>query len=65
VKPSGVMVALTRLADLEAQLEYAYAKHVQLMKIQEDLNLQSKILAKLPVGIDAFKEELVEAFEAS
>jgi hypothetical protein len=64
VKPSGVMVALTRLADLEAQLEYAYAKHVQLMKTQEDLNLQSKILAKLPVGIDAFKDELVKAFEA-
>eukprot|EP00980_Cylindrotheca_fusiformis_P018806 scaffold6265_cov193-Cylindrotheca_fusiformis.AAC.26 len=62
VKPSGVMEALTRLVDLEAQLEYAYAKHVQLMKVHEDLKLQSNVLSKLPVGIDAIKEEL-EALE--
>jgi hypothetical protein len=58
VKPSGTMIALTRLADLEAQLEYAYAKHIQLMKKQKELNLQAKILAKLPVGVNAFKEDL-------
>ena len=58
VKPSGVMVALTRLADLEAQLEFAFAKHMQLVKKQKELDLQTKVLTKLPVGIKAFKEDL-------
>lgn len=57
-KPSGVMLALTRLADLEAQMEYAYAKHMQLVNRQNELKLQVNVLSTLPVGIEAFKEEL-------
>ena len=58
VKPSGVMIALTRLADLEAQLEFAFAKHMQLVKKQKELGSQTKVLSKLPVGIEAFQEDL-------
>jgi hypothetical protein len=57
-KPSGVMLALARLADLEAQMEYAYAKHMQLVNRQNELKLQVNVLSTLPVGIEAFKEEL-------
>ena len=57
-KPSGVMQALVRLVDLEAQMEYAYAKHMLLVKRQKELQLQAKVLADLPVGFEAFKEEL-------
>lgn len=59
--PSGVVLALARLADLEAQMEYAYAKHMQLVKRQKELQLQAKVLETLPVGIEAFKEELEAA----
>lgn len=61
-KPSGLVLALTRMADLEAQMEYAYVKHMQLVKRQTDLKLQSEILKNLPVGIDAIKDDL-EALE--
>lgn len=64
VKPSGLILALSRLAELEEQLAYAYAKHVQLIKTQERLKLQTKVLEKLPVGIDAIREEL-DAAEAA
>lgn len=57
-KPSGVVMALARLADLEAQMEYAYVKHMQLVKRQKELQQQAKVLETLPVGIEAFKEEL-------
>jgi len=58
VEPSGLIMALSRLAELEEQLEYAFAKHVQLTKTQEKLRAQTKVLKKLPVGIDAIREEL-------
>ena len=63
-KPSGVMQALVRLVDLEAQMEYAYAKHMLLVKRQKELQLQAKVLADLPVGFEAFKEEL-EALDST
>ena len=52
------MVALTRLADLESQMEFAYAKHRQLMRQREILRVQTETLRDLPVGVDAFKEDL-------
>ncbi len=58
-QPSGIVLALARLADLEAQMEYAYAKHMLLVRRQVELQLQTKILENLPVGMDAFSEELV------
>jgi hypothetical protein len=33
-QPSGVVLALARLANLEAQMEYAYAKHMLLVRRQ-------------------------------
>jgi hypothetical protein len=57
-KPSGYIVALTRLADMEAQMEYAFAKHLHLSIEQKKLRAQYGILEGLPVGIDAVKEDL-------
>ena len=57
-KPSGVVMALARLADLEAQMEYAYVKHMQLVKRQRELQLQAKVLERLPVGLEAVRDEL-------
>jgi len=56
--PSGVMLALARLLELEASMEYAYAKHMLLVKRQKELGEQYKVLETLPVGIDAIKEDL-------
>jgi hypothetical protein len=58
LKPSGYIVALTRLADMEAQMEYAFAKHLHLSIEQKKLRAQYGILEGLPVGIDAVKEDL-------
>jgi hypothetical protein len=57
-KPSGATEALARLVDLEAQMEYAYAKHMQLVNRQKELQAQAKVLSDLPVGVEAFKEDL-------
>ena len=57
-EPSGVMQALARLIDLEAQMKYAYVKHMQLVNRQAELQAQSKLLATLPVAMEAFKEDL-------
>ena len=51
-------MALARLADLEAQMEFAYAKHVMLAKRHTLLLAQYDHLESLPVGVDAFEEEL-------
>jgi hypothetical protein len=51
-------MALARLADLEAQMEYAFVKHMQLVKRQRELQLQAKVLEHLPVGLEAIKDEL-------
>ena len=56
--PSGVMLALTRLAELEAQMEYAYAKHMLLVKRRDELKLQYRVLEGLPVGIDALQDDM-------
>jgi hypothetical protein len=47
-----------RLADLEAQMEFNYAKHVQLMMKHKQLRAQYEVLENLPVGIDAIQAEL-------
>jgi hypothetical protein len=57
-KPSGVMLALIRLAELEAQMEYAYVKHTLLVKRRRELQLQYRVLEGLPVGIEALQEDL-------
>jgi hypothetical protein len=56
--PTGVMKALVRLAELEASMEYAYAKHMLLVKRRAELRAQHKVLEMLPVGIEAIQEDL-------
>lgn len=56
--PSGLTRALVRLADLEAQMEYAYAKHMQVCQEHEIVKEKIEVLEKLPVGYDAFKDDL-------
>ena len=56
--PSGVMIALARLVELEASMEYAYAKHMMLVKRGMELKEQYDVLRTLPVGIEAIKEDL-------
>ncbi|GAX14857.1 hypothetical protein FisN_29Lh069 [Fistulifera solaris] len=57
-EPSGFVTALTRLADLEAQMEYEFAKHMQLVIKHKELKAQYQLLERLPVGIDAIKDDL-------
>ena len=56
--PSGYTTARTRLADLEAQMEFAYAKHILLVKRHQVLMAQYDHLEGLPVGLEAFQVEL-------
>lgn len=51
-------VALTRLADLEAQVEFEYAKYIMLAKRHKVLLAQYDHLEGLPVGVEAFEDEL-------
>jgi len=60
-KPTGAMVALARLMDLEASMEYAYTKHLLLMQRQKELAEQYKVLETLPVGLDAIQDDLEAA----
>lgn len=64
-EPSGSIMALTRLIDMEAQLEYAFAKHVQLLTAQKRLRMQYNVLEGLGVGVDAIQDELDKLQEAN
>ena len=61
--PSGLTVALARLADLEAQMEFAHAKHLMLAKRHKMIEAQYHHLEGLPVGVDAFEEEFKALIE--
>jgi len=65
LEPSGRVLALTRLMDLEAQMEYAFAKHMQLVAGQKLFRAQYEVLEKAPVGIDAIQEDLDKLLEES
>lgn len=56
-EPSALVLALTRLADLEAQMEYEFAKHTRLALEQKKLRAEYDVLEKLPVGMDSFKDD--------
>jgi rhamnogalacturonyl hydrolase YesR len=43
---------------MEAEMDYAYAKHMQLMAKQRLLRVQYETLENLPVGIEALQDEL-------
>jgi len=59
------MVALARLADLEAQLDFALAKHSQVARQRELIQEQTKHLKELPVGLEAFEEDLAKLSASS
>ena len=49
---------MSRLSDLTAQMEFQYAKHLQLSKEHEIIKAKISVLEKLPVGMDAFRDDL-------
>ena len=57
-KPSALALARARLEDLTAQMEFQYAKHVQISKEHDIVKAKLTVLKTLPVGIDALKEDL-------
>lgn len=63
--PSGLMVALARLADLESQLDFALAKHSQFVRERELIEEQTKHLEHLPIGVEAFEEDLAKLASAA
>ncbi len=56
--PSGVFVANTRLIELQAQMEFSFVKYMKLLRDHEQLKAQYQLLVTLPVGLDAFKDDL-------
>lgn len=56
--PSGLAEAMARLADATAQMEFAYAKQLKLRREQEVVRAKIEVLEKLPVGADAYREDL-------
>jgi hypothetical protein len=56
--PSALVVALSRLVEAESQMDYAFAKHLQLIRKRKLLRAEIDRLEKLPVGADAFKDDL-------
>lgn len=56
--PSGLAEAMSRLTDLTAQMEFAYAKQLKLQREQEVVRAKIELLEKLPVGSDAYREDL-------
>jgi len=64
-KTSGIMLALVRLLELEASMEYAYTKHMLLKHRQKELQHQTKVLESLPVGLDAIKDDLEKISSSS
>jgi hypothetical protein len=59
-EPSASTLALTRLIDLENQMEYEFVKHMHLVSNQEKLRAEYVVLENLPVGIEALESDLEE-----
>ena len=56
--PSGLAVAMARLTDLNCQIEYQYAKHLQLTEEHELAKAKYELLKKLPIGVEALREDI-------
>ena len=46
------------MVDLESQLDFAYAKHLQLVRQTQLLKAQVETLQNLPVGREAFQDDI-------
>jgi hypothetical protein len=56
-EPSALVVAMTHLAKMEEELNYAYCKHMKLIEKQSKMRKAYDILQDLPVGLEAFEDE--------
>lgn len=56
-KPSSKLVAQVRLLDLRTQMEFRHAALLKLNRELEAIRAKRAVLEKLPVGMDAFREE--------
>jgi len=56
--PSALALAMARLTDLAAQMEFQHAKYLQLSRDHESMKAKLSVLQDLPVGTDAFREDL-------
>jgi hypothetical protein len=56
-EPSGLVMALLRLADLETQMEYEYAKHEALAFQQKILRAEYKVLESMPIGMASYQSD--------
>jgi hypothetical protein len=56
--PSNFIVCLVRWMESESQLDFTYAKHLLLIRKQKLLRSQIEKLEQLPVGAEAFQEDL-------
>eukprot|EP00977_Amphora_coffeiformis_P009051 scaffold2050_cov167-Amphora_coffeaeformis.AAC.5 len=63
-EPSGLVLALTRLANMEEELNFAYARHMKLMAKQKKLRASYAKLENLPVGLEAIEDDLKEFMAA-
>mmetsp|Transcript_3151 Transcript_3151/g.4429 ORF Transcript_3151/g.4429 Transcript_3151/m.4429 type:complete len:940 (-) Transcript_3151:1126-3945(-) len=57
-EPSGLALAIARLSDLSAQMEFQYAKHLLLSNEHEIIKAKISVLKDLPVGMDALRDDL-------
>lgn len=53
-----MILALTRLVDMEEELDFAYARHVILMAKQKKLRAAYEHLEQLPIGLEALEDDL-------
>jgi len=56
--PSGIAIALSRLVDLQSQMEYQYTKYLLLCKEHEICKVKVDVIKNLPVGLDAIRDDL-------
>jgi hypothetical protein len=56
-EPSGLVMALLRLADLEAQMEYEHVKLQQLSFQQVKIRSEYNVLEKMAVGIASYQKD--------
>lgn len=56
--PSPSLLATTRLIDLEAQMEYVFCKHLQLVLEQQKIRARVRALETFDVGMEAIQEDL-------
>merc|ERR1712037_1030506 len=60
VSPSDLSLEMARCSDLIAQMEFQYIKNIQLSINHEIIRSKISLLEKLPIGIDALRNDLAK-----